>query len=226
MLGFTPFSTNPISDIQLPKITGTIYAVDQNDTASLLGTVGYPVDFGVISTTDQNDTCEITGTVGAVGVTGTIDTTDQNDTCNIQGQVGGVTPTPTPDTHDGFTPEEIKRAKELDKKLAKLEKKRLEAYRKAQADRKAGIRELIDPTPKVSKRKQNKVQSNQEVSEDIPSEITKLDNTIANLVKQQQELLHGVMLRQELVRIQTEMAILEAKRLQELDDEEALLLLL
>jgi len=34
------------------------------------------------------------------------------------------------------------------------------------------------------------------------------------------------MLRQELVRIQTEMAILEAKRLQELDDEEALLLLL
>ena len=170
MLGFTPFSTNPISDIQLPKITGTIYAVDDNDTASLLGKVGYPVDFGVISTTDQDDTASITGFVGAAPATGTISATDGNDTANLQGQVGV-------------------------------------------------------PTPK-RKQKQNKVQSNQVVSEDIPSEITVIDNTIANLVKQQQELLYGVALRQELVRLQTEMAILEAKRLQELDDEEALLLLI
>ena len=223
MLGFTPLSANPISDIQLPAIVGNINVTDSNDTASLLGTVGYPVDFGVISTTDQDDTASITGFVGAAPATGTISATDGNDTANLQGQVG--VPTPTPDTHDGFTPDEIRRAKALDKKLAKLEKQRLEALRKAKADRKSNIKELVDPTPK-RKQKQNKVQSNQEVSEDIPSEITALDNTIANLVKQQQELLHGVMLRQELVRIQTEMAILEAKRLQELDDEEALLLLL
>ena len=221
MLGFTPFSTNPLSDIQLPAIIGNINVTDGNDTASLLGTVGYAVDFGVISTTDSNDTASIAGSVGAAPATGTISATDGNDTANLQGLVLSAV-----DTHDGFTPEEIKRAKALDKKLAKLEKQRLEAYRKSQAGRKAAIKELIDPTPKVGKQKQNKVQFNQEVSEDIPSEITALDNTIARLVKQQQELLHGVMLRQELVRIQTEMAILEAKRLAELDDEEALLLLL
>jgi hypothetical protein len=220
MLSFRPFSTNPISDIQLPAITGTISVTDTNDTASLLGTVGYAVDSGSITATDTNDTASITGAVGASPATGTISATDDNDTANLQGSV--VNPN---DTHDGFTADELKRAKALDKKIAKLEKQRLEAYRKAQADRKAAIKELIDPTPK-SKQKQNKVQSNQEVSEDIPSEITALDNTIANLVKQQQELLHGVMLRQELVRIQTEMAIFEAKRLAELDDEEALLLLL
>jgi hypothetical protein len=220
MLSFIPFSTNPISDIQLPAITGTISVTDTNDTASLLGTVGYSVDSGSITATDSNDTATITGAVGYAPATGTISATDENDTANLQGSV--VNPN---DTHDGFTADELKRAKALDKKIAKLERQRLEAYRKAQADRKAAIKELIDPTPK-SKQKQNKVQSNQEVSEDIPSEITALDNTIANLVKQQQELLHGVMLRQELVRIQTEMAIFEAKRLAELDDEEALLLLL
>ena len=220
MLGFRPFSTNPISDIQLPAITGTINATDTNDTASLLGSVGAGTDFGIISATDSNDTASLSGTVAYATNTGTISATDDNDTANIQGTIANAI-----DTHDGFTPDEIKRARALDKKLAKLEKQRLEAYRKAQADRKSAIKELVDPTPK-RKQKQNKVQSNQEVSEDIPSEITALDNNIANLVKQQQELLHGVMLRQELVRIQTEMAIFEAKRLQELDDEEALLLLL
>ena len=222
MLGFTPLSANPISDIQLPAIIGNINVTDSNDTASILGNVAAAGVTGVISAVDSNDTATIAGFVN-VPVEGVIGATDGNDTANLQGQVG--VPTPTPDTHDGFTPDEIRRAKALDKKLAKLEKQRLEALRQAKADRKSNIKELVDPTPK-RKQKQNKVQSNQEVSEDIPSEITALDNTIANLVKQQQELLHGVMLRQELVRIQTEMAILEAKRLQELDDEEALLLLL
>lgn len=220
MLGFRPFSTNPISDIQLPAITGTINVTDTNDTASLMGSVGAGTDFGIISATDSNDTASLSGTVAYTTDTGTISATDGNDTANIQGTIANAI-----DTHDGFTADEIKRARALDKKLAKLEKQRLEAYRKAQADRKSAIKELVDPTPK-RKQKQNKVQSNQEVSEDIPSEITALDNTIANLVKQQQELLHGVMLRQELVRIQTEMAIFEAKRLQEEDDEQAILLLI
>ena len=221
MLGFRPLSTNPISDIQLPAITGTISATDSNDTSSLTGTVANPIVTGTISATDGNDTATIIGAV-LVPATGTISATDGNDTASIEGFVGVPV---TNDTHDGFTRKELKRARELDAKIAKLEKQRLEAYRKSQADRKSAIKELVDPTPK-SKQKKNKVQSNQEVSEDIPSEITALDNNIANLVKQQQELLHGVMLRQELVRIQTEMAIHEAKRLAELDDEEALLLLL
>jgi len=221
MLGFNPFSTNPISDILLPAITGTISATDGNDTASITGTVSAAIVTGTISATDGNDTANITGAV-LVPITGTISATDGNDTANIDGFVGIPV---VGDTHDGFTKEEYKRFKKLQAKKLKAEQDRLDALKKAKSDRKAGIKELLDPTPK-SKQKKNKVQSNQEVSEDIPSEITALDNTIANLVKQEQELLHGVMLRQELVRIQTEMAILEARRLQELDDEEALLLLL
>ena len=221
MLGFRPFSTNPISDIQLPAITGTINVTDSNDTATLTGTVANPIVTGIISATDTNDTANITGAV-LVPSTGTISATDGNDTASISGQVANV-------GHiggdDGFTKKEYKRYKALQAAKQKAEQDKLDAIRKAKADRKAGIKELLDPTPK-NKQKKNKVQSNQEVSEDIPSEITALDNTIARLVKQQQELLQSVMLREELVRIQTEMAILEAKRLAELDDEEALLLLL
>ena len=216
MFGFIPFSTNPFSDIQLPVITGTISATDQNDTASING---YDESLGYISATDQNDTATIDGTVTATGITGTISATDQDDTANIQGQNGVV----VLDTHDGFTKQERDRLKRIQKKLAQAERKKLDAYKAAQEARKAGIKELIDPTPK---QKKNKVQSIQEVSADIPSELTKFDDTIARLVKEQQELLHGAMLRQELIRVQTQLAIHEAMRLQELDDEEALLLLL
>ena len=219
MLGFRPFSTNPISDILLPVITGTISATDQNDTASING---YDESLGYISATDQNDTATITGTVTATGITGTISATDQDDTASIAGNVSAPS---TMDMHDGFTKEEHDRLKRIQKKLAQAERKKLEAYREAQEARKAGIKELVDPTPK-RKEKQNKVQSIQEVSADIPSELTKFDDTIARLVKEQQELLHGAMLRQELIRVQTQLAIHEAMRLQELDDEEALLLLL
>jgi len=218
MLGFRPFSTNPISDILLPVITGTISATDQNDTASING---YDESLGYISATDQNDTATITGNVVSSSITGTISATDQDDTANIQGQNGVV----VLDTHDGFTKQERDRLKRIQKKLAQAERKKLDAYKAAQEARKAGIKELVDPTPK-SKVKQNKVQSIQEVSADIPSELTKFDDTIARLVKEQQELLHGAMLRQELIRVQTQLAIHEAMRLQELDDEEALLLLL
>jgi len=219
MLGFRPFSTNPISDILLPVITGTISATDQNDTASING---YDESLGYISATDQNDTATIAGTVTATSITGTISATDQDDTASIAGNVNAPS---TMDMHDGFTKEEHDRLKRIQKKIAQAERKKLEAYREAQEARKAGIKELVDPSPK-SKVKENKVQSNQEVSADTPSELTKFDDTIARLVKEQQDLLYGAMLRQELVRVQTEMAIHEAMRLQELDDEAAILLLI
>jgi len=219
MLGFRPFSTNPISDILLPVITGTISATDQNDTASING---YDESLGYISATDQNDTATIAGTVTDTGITGTISATDQDDTASIAGNVNAPS---TMDMHDGFTKEEHDRLKRIQKKLAQAERKKLEAYREAQEARKAGIKELVDPSPK-RKEKQNKVQSIQEVSADIPSELTKFDDTIARLVKEQQELLHGAMLRQELIRVQTQLAIHEAMRLQELDDEAAILLLI
>jgi hypothetical protein len=197
MLGFRPFSTNPISDILLPVITGTISATDENDTASITGNVSYANITGTISATDENDTANIIGNVAASAI----------------------------DTHDGFTKKEYDRLKRIQKKIAQAERKKLEAYRDAQKARKAGIKELIDPTPK-SKQKEIKVQSNQEVSADIPSELTKFDATIARLVKEQEQLVQAAFYRNELARIQTQLAILEAKRVQDLDDEEALLLLL
>ena len=218
MLGFRPFSTNPFSDIQLPVITGVISVTDENDTASLNGNV---LSSGVINATDQNDTANITGTVVASGITGTISVTDQNDTANIQGQNGIV----VIDTHDGFTKQEYDRLKRIQKKIAQAERKKLDAYKVFQEARKSGIKELIDPTPK-SKQKENKVQSNQEVSADIPSDLTKFDATIARLVKEQEQLVQAAFYRNELARIQTQLAILEAQRVQNLDDEEALLLLL
>lgn len=221
MLGFTPLSTNPISDIQLPAITGTINVTDSNDTATLTGDVVNSGVTGTISATDGNDTANITGAV-LVPITGTISATDGNDTANITGFVGIPTPT-NQGGDDGFTKKEYKRYKALQAAKQQAEQDKLDALKKVKADRKAGIKELIDPAPK---RKKNKVQSNQEVSADIPSDLTKYDNIIANLVKQEQELLQGAMLRQQLVQIQAEMAIFEARRLQDLDDEEALLLLL
>ena len=223
MLGFTPFSTNPISDIQLPIITGVISVTDENDTATLTGDVAAAIVTGTISATDGNDTANITGAV-LVPVTGTISATDGNDTATITGNVG--TPFPAAQDGDGgFTKKEYERLKRIGKKIAQAERKKLEAYKAAQEARKSAIKELVDPTPK-SKEKVVNVQSNQEVSADIPSDLTKFDAIIARLVKEQEQLVQAAFYRNELARIQTQLAILEAQRVQELDDEEALLLLL
>lgn len=222
MFGFTPFSTNPFSDIQLPAITGVISATDQNDTASIDGNVSFPTITGTISATDQNDTATITGSVISGAITGTISATDQNDTANITGQVGIPIPELT-GGDDGWTKKEYDRLKRIQKKIAQAERKKFEAFKAAQEGRKSAIKELVDPTPKT---KEINVQSNQEVSADIPSDLTKFDATIARLVKEQEQLVQAAFYRNELARIQTQLAILEAQRVQELDDEAAILLLI
>ena len=127
------------------------------------------------------------------------------------------------DDAGGWTPEERKRRKQLEKKLRLAEEKRIDFVKADQELRKQTIRDLIDP---VAKKKQSKVQSNQQVSEDTPSEVTKYDALIANLERQKQDLFDAVLIRQAKVRLEQELAVLEAKRKQELDDEEAILLLL
>ena len=121
-----------------------------------------------------------------------------------------------------WTREELKRYKAIQKKLRKAEEKRIAELKLDQEARKQTIADLIDP-PKVSKRKQNNIQSNQEVSVDIPSNLANIDRYIANLVKQQQDLQTAVAMRSAKLRLEQELAILEAKRQAELDDEEALL---
>ena len=138
--------------------------------------------------------------------------------------------TPVNPTHTGgddapYTREELKRLKGIQKKLRLAEEKRIAALKADQEARKQTIADLIDP-PKVSKRKQNNIQSNQEVSVDIPSNLANIDRYIANLVKQQQDLQTAVAMRSAKLRLEQELAILEAKRQAELDDEEALLALI
>ena len=124
-----------------------------------------------------------------------------------------------------WTPEERKRYKALQKKLRKAEEKRIAALKADAESRKQTIADLVDP-PKVSKRKQNKVQSNQAVSVDTPSQLANIDRYIANLEKQSQDLQTAVAMRSAKLRLEQELAILEAKRQAELDDEEALLALI
>jgi len=124
-----------------------------------------------------------------------------------------------------WTAEERKHYKALQKKLRKAEEKRIAALKADAEKRKQIITDLVDPKP-VAKKQQNKVELNQEVSEDIPSQLAAIDRYIANLVKQQQDLQTAVAMRAAKIRLEQELAILEAKRQAELDDEEALLALI
>jgi hypothetical protein len=284
MLGFTPISNQAISDIALPKITGTIYATDNNDSATFTGQVAIT---GTISATDGTDTCTIyaqelvSGYIlatdgqdtadleGAVAVSGTISatdgtdtatftaqnlvsayisTTDGTDTADFEGQAlesgsiyvvdgtdtcdieGYVAPGPTPsnmDMHDGFTKREIERARALDRKRRAAEEQ-LIALRMADAEkRKKTLRGLIDPVAKTQQKNKNKVQSKQEIRIDTPSvEISRLESVIANLDRQEKELNEAIAHRKMMAETMAAIAILDAKFKAELDDEEALLMLL
>ena len=121
-----------------------------------------------------------------------------------------------------WTPEERKRYKALQKKLRIAEEKRIAAQKADQDARKEFIREQVSPSPKVSKSKQDNVES---VSTKKQKEIVNYNALIANLERQKQDLLNAVLIRQAKERLELEIAILEAKRLAELDDEESIIAL-
>ena len=138
-----------------------------------------------------------------------------------------ITPVVTKNGGDDapYTKEELKRLKGIQKKLRQAEEKRIAALKADAENRKQTISDLVDPKP-VAKKQQTNIQSNQEVSVDIPSNLANIDRYIANLVTQQQDLQNAVLIRAAKLRLEQELAILEAKRQAELDDEEALLALL
>ena len=119
-----------------------------------------------------------------------------------------------------WTPEERKRYKALQKKLKKAEEARMAAQKADQEARKDFIREQISPTPKA-----DVVESPQEIVEAKQKEIVNYDALIANFERQRQDLLNAVLIRQAKERLEQEIAILEAKRLAELDDEMAIIAL-
>lgn len=221
MLGFNPLSDSPISDISLPVITGTISATDQNDTATIDGVVtSNPV--GVIYAVDQNDSATITGTVVSVTITGSINTTDQNDSCDIEGVVSSPNQM---DMNDGFTPDEIKRAKQLDKKIAKLEAKKRQAMLDKRAKRKQAIRDLVSPP--VVKEQQPEVELQSEVQVGIPPiDLKKVNANLIRLEQQKKQLLQAVELRGQIAQAQMQLAILKARQEAEQDEEDSILALL
>jgi hypothetical protein len=198
----TAFQNNAfqLDAFQIEVVTGTISATDSPDSGNLVGTVTEFLDvFGTISATDALDTATITGTVSAQVVTG--------------------------DTHDGFTKDEIKRARELDKRLRKAREKLEEAKKQQKLARKQNLSNLIDPKPQeiVAKTQQADIQSIQEAKENSLAQVIKASALVKRLELQQKELERAFLLKQEQARIETELAILKAK---ELDDEEALLAIL
>ena len=181
-----------------------------------------PVE-GYILVTDGNDSATLNGLVTTPA--GYIDTTDTNDTALFQGTVTGDQP--TMDTHDGFTAEEIRRARNLDRKIREKQLALYKAQEEAKKRRKQQLRDAIDPPKVVAKVKKNKLQSIQEVKADIPSvDTTELEQSIAYLENQRSKLQRAVELRKQQAYISAQLAILEAQRLAEQDDEVSVLLLM
>ena len=121
-----------------------------------------------------------------------------------------------------WTKEERKRYKALQKKSRLAEEKRMAAQKADQEARKSFICGQIDPQVSVDSLE---VESPEQVVEAKQKEIVNYDALIANLQRQSQDLYNAVLIRQAKERLEQEIAILEAKRLAELDDEESILAL-
>ena len=139
-----------------------------------------------------------------------------------------VAPTPTNNLTGGddawYTAEELRRIQKIQQKIEARQRLLEKATKDANASRKQAIRDLVSPVAKV---KQSKVQLKQEVKADIPlAETEDLQRSISYLEAQRENILAAVAYREAFARLQTNLRILEAKRLEELDDEESVLLLL
>lgn len=177
---------------------------------------------GVLSATDGLDSASFSGSVVAGTIVGSLNTIDALDTAEFVAYVTNA----QIDTHDGFTKEDIRRAKEIDKKLEKARRKLEEAQKAQKLARKQAVRDLIDPQKVVAKTQQNTLESVDKAKEQALVDVIKASAAVKRLEIQQAELQRSITLKLEQVRIEAELAILNAKRLAEQDDEEALLLLL
>ena len=144
----------------------------------------------------------------------------QNDAFQIV--ITPVEPTKKGGDDASWTKEERKRYKALQKKLRLAEEKRMAAQKADQEARKSFIRGQIDPQVSADLLD---VESPEQVVEAKKQEIVNYDALIANLQRQSQDLYNAVLIRQAKERLEQEIAILEAKRLAELDDEESILAL-
>jgi fructose-1,6-bisphosphatase len=121
-----------------------------------------------------------------------------------------------------YTQEELKRIQRIQQKIAIRQRKLEQAIKDANANRKQAIKNLVDPKPIQVKK--SKVQLKQEDKADIPS--VDLQQSISYLERQLDNIQKTMASRQEYARLQAHLRYLEAIRLAELDDEEALLILM
>jgi len=122
------------------------------------------------------------------------------------------------------TKEELRRIQKLQQKIAERQRRIEQSVKDANASRKQAFKDLIDPVAKV---KQSKVKSIQEVKADIPSVDTEeLQRSISYLERQRDNILAAVAYRKQQTLIQEQLIYMEAKRLEEQDDEESVLILL
>ena len=125
---------------------------------------------------------------------------------------------PEMDMHDGITKEELKRIRALLKKRQQAENERNRLRIEKIRARKEALTNLIDPK-EVRKVIEVKVKS-------IQPKIEKVDFDIQSLENERQKLIHAIQVRQEIYRLNMELAIQNAKNRADQDDEEAILILL
>ena len=123
-----------------------------------------------------------------------------------------------------WTKEELKRIQKIHLKIAERQRRLEQATKDANTYRKQAFKDLIDPVAKV---KQSKVQLKQEVKADIPlAETEDLQRSISYLERQRDNILAAVAYRKQQNLLRDQLIYMEAKRLEELDDEESILILL
>lgn len=122
------------------------------------------------------------------------------------------------DMHDGITKEELKRIRALLKKRQQAENERNRLRIEKIRARKEALTNLIDPK-EIRKVIEVKVKS-------IQPKIEKVDFDIQSLENERQKLIHAIQVRQEIYRLNMELAIQQAKSRADQDDEEAILILL
>jgi vacuolar-type H+-ATPase subunit I/STV1 len=127
-------------------------------------------------------------------------------------------PVPEMDMHDGITKEELKRIRALLKKRQQAENERNRLRIEKIRARKEALTNLIDPK-EVRKVIEVKVKS-------IQPKIYKVDFDIQSLENERQKLIYAINARQEIYRLNMELAIQNAKTRADQDDEEAILILL
>ena len=127
-------------------------------------------------------------------------------------------PVPEMDMHDGITKEELRRIRALLKKRQQAENERNRLRIEKIRARKEALTNLIDPK-EIRKVIEVKVKS-------IQPKIEKVDFDIQSLENERQKLIHAIQVRQEIYRLNMQLAIQNAKTRADQDDEEAILILL